>query len=275
MFFIDPVYLVCVLIPVLIISFAAQMYLNSTYNKWSKIRNSSNLTGTQIGKRLLAIPSMGGASYATLHTPELDKLEGLRDQGIITGEEFEAKKEQVYASGAGAYETDIRIAQTSGVLTDNYDPRNRTLNLSQPVARQPSVVSMAVTAHETGHAQQHMEGSFLIKVRGALVPAIRFSPIVSYICILLGVLFNITGLLYLGILFFGLMVLFALITLPIELDASKRGLKLLREGNLIQSSSDEQGSKQVLRAAALTYVAAAITAILQLFYYIGIARRRS
>ena len=134
---------------------------------------------------------------------------------------------------------------------------------------------MAVTAHELGHVQQYQTGSGLIKARGFLLPALQFSPTISYIAILLGLFFNMTGLLWIGIIFFALMVLFSILTLPVELDASKRGIRLLREAGLLRDPEDERGTKQMLNAAALTYLAAAITSILQLLYYISVAQRRS
>jgi hypothetical protein len=134
---------------------------------------------------------------------------------------------------------------------------------------------MAVTAHELGHVQQYQTGSGLIKMRGFLLPALQFSPTISYICILMGLWWNMTGMLWLGIIFFGLMVLFSILTLPIEIDASRRGTKLLQEAGLMQNENDASGSRAVLTAAALTYLAAAVTSILQLLYYISVANRRS
>jgi Zn-dependent membrane protease YugP len=111
-------------------------------------------------------------------------------------------------------------------------------------------------------------------MRNVLVPAVRFSPQVAYILILIGFLFNIAGALWLGILFYALMVVFSVLTLPVEIDASRRGIQLLRESGLIEVEQDERGARNVLTAAASTYVAAAVTAILTLLYYITIARRR-
>jgi hypothetical protein len=103
---------------------------------------------------------------------------------------------------------------------------------------------------------------------------VRFSPTLSYFAIMMGFLFNLTGLVWVGVFFFGLTVLFSLLTLPVELDASKRALRMLDESGLMQSEDDRKGARSVLRAAALTYLAAAVTAVLQLLYYISIARRR-
>jgi Zn-dependent membrane protease YugP len=110
-------------------------------------------------------------------------------------------------------------------------------------------------------------------MRGFLLPALQFSPTLSYLCILFGLIFELTNLVWLGVLFFGLMVLFSLLTLPVELDASRRGLRLLAEAKLTPNPQDAQGAGAVLRAAALTYLAAAVTSILQLLYYIALARR--
>jgi Zn-dependent membrane protease YugP len=111
-------------------------------------------------------------------------------------------------------------------------------------------------------------------VRNVLVPAVRFSPTIAYMLILVGLIFNATGLFWLGIIFYALVVLFAILTLPVEFDASRRGLQLLDQSGLMVTDTDRQGSRRILFAAASTYVAAAITAVLQLLYYISIARRR-
>jgi Zn-dependent membrane protease YugP len=167
----------------------------------------------------------------------------------------------------------IPLERVHGELSDHFDPGANVVRLSDPVATRNSVAAMAVCAHELGHVQQYQTGSGLIKMRGILLPALQFSPTISYIAILMGLIFNATGLLWIGIFFFALMVLFSILTLPVEIDASRRGLKLLREAGLMQTKEDEAGSKGVLRAAAMTYLAAAITSILQLLYYISIARR--
>jgi Zn-dependent membrane protease YugP len=169
----------------------------------------------------------------------------------------------------------IRVEHTSGTLTDHFDPGANVVRLSDSVAGEPSVASMAVTAHELGHVQQYQSGSALIKARGVLLPALQFSPTISYLAILFGLIFNVTGLLWIGVLFFALMVLFSILTLPIEIDASRRGLRMLEEADVMQTEEDKQGSRRVLMAAASTYLAAAITSILQLLYYISVAQRNS
>lgn len=168
----------------------------------------------------------------------------------------------------------IPLQVVPGDMTDHFDPRANVVRLSQGTASRPSVASMAIAAHELGHVQQYQTGSAMIKARNLLLPALQFSPTIAYIAIFAGLIFNIFGLVWIGILFFSLMVLFTILTLPVEFDASRRGLKLLAEAGLMQTSDDQRGAKTVLRAAALTYVAAAITSILQLLYYISLANRR-
>jgi Zn-dependent membrane protease YugP len=226
--YIDPVYFWYVFIPTMLISIGVQVYLRSTFSKWSATKNSSGLVGPQVAQQLFSGTSL----------------------------------------------KPIRIERIRGSMTDHFDPGANVVRLSDPVATKPSVASMAVTAHELGHVQQYQTGSGLIKMRGFLLPALQFSPTISYIAILMGLWFNMTGLLWVGIFFFGLMVLFSLLTLPVELDASRRGTKLLQEAGLMKAESDAQGSRAVLTAAALTYLAAAVTSILQLLYYISVANRR-
>lgn len=229
MWFIDPVYFWYVLIPTLVISLSVQLYLRNTNAKWNKVKNSSGLNGTQIGKRLF--------DRTSLQSVQLDHV--------------------------------------SGSMTDHFDPGANVVRLSDTTYNKNSVSAMAITAHELGHVQQYQTGSALIKARGFLLPALQFSPTISYIAILLGLWFNMTGMLWLGIIFFGIMVLFSFLTLPVEFDASKRGLILLDKAGLMQNEQDRKGSQAVLRAAALTYLAAAVTSILQLLYYISVAQRRS
>ncbi len=169
---------------------------------------------------------------------------------------------------------EIAMQVVPGQMTDHFDPRANIVRFSQGTATQPSVAAMAIAAHELGHVQQYQTGSALIKARGFLLPAVQFSPTLSYLAIFAGIIFNVTGLLWLGVFFFGLMVLFSILTLPVEFDASRRGINLLGEAGLLTSSEDRRGANAVLRAAALTYIAAAITAVLQLLYYITIANRR-
>ena len=168
----------------------------------------------------------------------------------------------------------VKLEGVPGQRTDHYDPRTHIVRLSEEVATRPSVAAMAVVAHELGHAQQHQERSVLIQMRNFLVPAMQISPNVAIMLIFVGLFFRLTGLLWIGIAFYGVVVLFMILTLPVEFDASRRGLKLLNQASLMVAPEDTNGARQVLTAAALTYVAAAITAVLNLLYYISIANRR-
>ncbi|HMT21262.1 MAG TPA: zinc metallopeptidase, partial [Promineifilum sp.] len=130
---------------------------------------------------------------------------------------------------------DIPLQVVPGEMTDHFDPRANVVRLSQGTATRASVASMAIAAHELGHVQQYQTGSALIKARNFLVPAVQFSPTVSYIAILAGLLLNMAGLVWIGIIFFSLMVIFTILTLPVEFDASRRGMKLLTEAGLMQT----------------------------------------
>lgn len=167
----------------------------------------------------------------------------------------------------------IPFRRARGELSDNFDPKAGVVNLSEAVAAQPSVASMAIVAHELGHVQQHQTRSGLMAMRNFLVPAVVISPNIAYFMIFFGLIMQLTGLIWLGIFFFALMVLFSVLTLPVEIDASRRGLKLLAEAGFMQSENDRVGAKKVLTAAGLTYLGAAVTAILQLLYFISVARR--
>ena len=278
---IDPLYLWVFLITILI-SIAAQLFINSQYNKWSQVRNGPDLSGTQVGYAIVNRTHLGeghSVEGAPADSAEVRKLDGLRRKGIITDEEFQAKKRQLQSTTLARSDTQVNTShidfeRVGGKMTDHYDPRSNTVRMSAGVAGKHSVAAMAIVAHELGHAQQHENGSILMSMRNFLVPAVRFSPMVGYLLILVGLIFNIAGVFWLGILFYGLLVLFSLLTLPVEIDASRRGRKLLREAGLMQTEEDEKGTRNVLIAAASTYLAAAVTAVLQLFYYISLARRR-
>lgn len=192
----------------------------------------------------------------------------VRNSAGLTGEQVARRIMQ----SAGLL--DVGLEGTAGQRTDHFDPTSNVVRMSQEVATVPSVAAMAVVAHELGHAQQYQQKSFLITMRGFLVPAMRFSPMVSYLLIMVGLLFNMLALAELGILFYGVVVLFMLLTLPVEIDASMRGTRLLQQAGLMQTAEDSGGSRSVLTAAALTYVAAAVTALLNLLYYISLVSGR-
>lgn len=161
---------------------------------------------------------------------------------------------------------DVRVQHVSGNLTDHYDPRSKVLNLSDTVYGSTSVAAIGVAAHECGHAVQHQVGYAPLNIRSILVPAANFGQTISWPLILIGFLLNGSisqVLLYAGVVLFSLAVLFQLVTLPVEFNASSRALRLLQDNGIL--GNDEIGkTRKVLSAAALTYVAGAIGAILQL-----------
>lgn len=168
---------------------------------------------------------------------------------------------------------DVSVQRVAGELTDHYDPRNKTLNLSEPVYGSNSVAAIGVAAHECGHAIQHKESYAPLEIRGRLVPIANFGSGASWFFIIAG-LFIFDPLITIGIVLFSLAVLFQLVTLPVEFNASSRALKALESTGTL--GSDELGqTRKVLSAAALTYVAGAAAAILQLLRLIILFGGRS
>lgn len=159
--------------------------------------------------------------------------------------------------------TDVPVEAVPVELGDHYDPRARALRLSPHVYQTPSVAAMGVAAHEVGHAVQVLDGHVLLRLRAGLVPAANVGSLLGYILFVTGIVVQLGGLVWLGIALFSAAALFALVTLPVEFDASGRALQLLRASGVV-SPAEVGGAKAVLNAAALTYVAAAAMAILQL-----------
>jgi Zn-dependent membrane protease YugP len=172
----------------------------------------------------------------------------------------------------------VQIQSTAGNLTDHYDPRNKTLFLSQGVANVASVASVAIAAHELGHAMQDAEEYFPLRFRSALVPIVNIGSNLGWILIMIGLFLRFTEIAWLGVIVFAGGAVFALATLPVEFDASARAKQLLVQTGIIQTDEERRGVNAVLNAAALTYVAGLVTAILQLLYYVtlvsGGGRRR-
>jgi len=166
----------------------------------------------------------------------------------------------------GLYE--VQVEGINGNLTDHYDPRQKVLRLSRGVYESSSVAALAIAAHELGHAMQDKEEYFPLRFRAALVPAVNIGSYLGWILIIIGIFLGLTELAWVGVGVFSLGALFALATLPVELNASARARQLLVESGLISGSEEIRGVNQVLNAAALTYVAALITAVLQLLYYV-------
>ena len=231
--FFDPFYIVLI-IATLVISGGAQLYIRSTYGRWSQVQNSAGLNGVQVAETLRQRVTFGN-----------------RPGGMAISA--------------------IQIAP--GQLSDHFDPRDRSLSLSEQVATQPSIASMAIAAHEVGHALQVAEGSALMQLRSLLVPAASVGSQLAYVFIIFGFFAQMTGLILVGVALFALAVAFSVLTLPVEIQASQKALAMLESTGIITSPQERDGVKSMLTAAALTYLAAAITAVLTLLYYLTLARR--
>ena len=171
----------------------------------------------------------------------------------------------------------LNVEGASGTLSDHYDPRSNVLRLSEGVARRPSVASLAIVAHELGHAQQDAQAYTPMRIRSGLVPVVNFTSWLGPILFMLGWWLSLRPIAWLGVIAFGGAALFALVTLPVEINASRRGLRLLEETSILTSRQDKRQARRVLSAAALTYVAALAQAVSTLLYYVfllGGGRRR-
>ncbi len=214
-----------------VICLVASSRMKSTFNKYSRVRNHSGMTGKDAAEQIL--------------------------------------------HRAGIY--DVRVEHISGNLTDHYDPRSKVLRLSDTVYGQTSVAAMGVAAHECGHAIQHQVGYAPLSIRSALVPVANFGSSIAWPLILIGLLFNSQTsslLINIGIFAFSLAVLFQIVTLPVEFNASGRAVKILGETGMLYPE-EVDSTKKVLTAAALTYVAGAASAILQLLRIILLTGRRN
>ncbi len=228
MFFFDPIFLLF-MIPAMVLGFIAQAAVKSKFNKYSKVRTFRGLTGAQVARQIL-------------------------DQNGLHN---------------------VTVEETQGTLSDHYDPRSQTLRLSPEVARVPSVAAVGIAAHESGHALQHAKGYAPLQLRSSLVPAVQFGSRLAPFIILGGILLEALlrlsrlgmAVAWFGVALYALVALFAIITLPVELDASARAKKLLYQGNIVDRQ-ELAGVSSVLNAAAWTYIVAAIAAILQLAYWI-------
>lgn len=169
----------------------------------------------------------------------------------------------------------VTVNRIAGNLTDHYDPRNETLSLSQGVADVPSIAAMAITAHELGHALQDKEGYGPMRLRSIIVPIVGLGSNLGIILVMIGFALQISGLTWLGIILFSGTALFSLVTLPVELDASKRARKILEDSGLVVTDEERKGVDDMLKAAAWTYVAGLVTSLVQIIYYISMAGRAS
>ena len=218
------------MLPPLIFMIWAQSRVSSAYKKYSRVANMGGVTGAQAAQTLLA-------------------YNGLRN---------------------------VKIEGTKGQLTDHYDPRHKVLRLSSGVAKNPSVAALGIVAHEVGHAVQDNVGYTPMRVRSALVPAANLGSRFGFICVILGLILYMFGaglglnIMWVGIFLFAAAALFALVTLPVEYNASNRARQMLQKTGLV-SAREYEGASAVLSAAALTYVAALLQAVAQLFYFVMLA----
>lgn len=167
----------------------------------------------------------------------------------------------------------VSVQLTPGELTDNYDPGKKTLNLSAGVANRASVAAMGIVAHEVGHAVQDATAFGLMRLRTVLVPVANLGSNLGYILFFLGLVLQFTGLTYVGIILFAAAVVFTLVTLPVELDASRRAMVMLRASGMMDNT-ELAGAQSMLTAAALTYVAALAQALSQLLFMVFRAGNR-
>ena len=218
------------MLPPLIFMIWAQSRVSSAYKKYSKVPNMGRITGVQAAQTLLAYNSL----------------------------------------------RQVKIEGAKGQLTDHYDPRHKVLRLSSGVARNPSVAAIGIVAHEVGHAVQDSMGYAPMRVRSALVPAANLGSRFGFICVILGLILYMFGaafgltVTWIGVYLFAAAVLFALVTLPVEYNASNRARQMLKATGLV-SAREYEGASAVLSAAALTYVAALLQAVAQLFYFVLLA----
>ncbi len=227
MFFFDPLWFL-IMLPPFIFMIYAQSKVNSTFKKYSQVANSQRITGIEAARSLL-------------------QANGLNN---------------------------IRVEGVKGRLGDHYDPGKKVLRLSPAVANTPSVAALGIVAHEVGHAVQDQVGYSFLRFRTSMVPAANLGTNIGYIFVILGFIiylfsrsdFGATVVLA-GIFLFSLAVLFSLITLPVEYNASSRARKMLRSTGMV-SVQEYNGASAVLSAAALTYVAATLQAVAQLFYFV-------
>ncbi|MBQ7977834.1 MAG: zinc metallopeptidase [Clostridia bacterium] len=222
-----------ILLPGIALAIWAQAKVSSTYKKTKEIKPlSTDKTGDQIAREIL-------------------------------------DKHELY---------DITVESVSGEMTDHYDPRHGKIALSEGVYGHNTIASLSIATHEVGHAIQRKEGHFATKLRTWLVPIINISDKILWPLIFIGIIFNVGAgtnslvgniFLWCGIAFFGLAVLFSLVTLPTELDASKRALEQLKEGGYLTNEEEIKQAKSMLRAAALTYVASLLVSILTLVRFVA------
>ena len=225
MFVFDPLYVLVVMLPGMLISGAASLAVRAAFNRYSQVAARRGITGAQAAQILL------------------------QRAGI----------------------DDVTIVPTHGDLSDHYNPSNRQLALSENVYNSSSVAAVGIACHEAGHAIQHAEKYAFLGMRTALVPLAGIGSSLGYLVMLVGLLMSMTHLLLVGAALFSLVLLFQVITLPVEFDASSRAKHLVLEAGIVDPD-ERKGIDRVLNAAALTYVAAVISSMLTLLYFFMRAR---
>lgn len=217
---------------------------------------------------LLVVPALLVAAWAQYKVKStFAKYSGVPTASGMTGEKACALIQR-------AYGINVPITQVAGELTDHYNPKTDTIHLSQPVYGINSVAAVGVAAHETGHALQYAKGYFPIRLRMSMVPLTNFSATISPALIMFGLLAGLEMLSYIGIALFSVSVVFQLVTLPVEFNASRRAVVALEQsGNM--TASEMQGVKKVLFAAALTYVAALLVSVMNLLRLLLLVAGRS
>ncbi|MBU0629560.1 MAG: zinc metallopeptidase [Candidatus Margulisbacteria bacterium] len=217
---------------------------------------------------ILLLPAMILAFYAQFKVKStFAKYSNVSSRKGITG----ASAAQSILNSAGLAE--VAVKETPGELSDHYDPRDKTLYLSQEVYRSTSVASLGVAAHEAGHAVQDARSYAPLKMRNGMVPISNLGTTLAFPLFFLGILFSYKPLMDIGIVFFSLAVFFSVVTLPVEFDASRRAIKVLAEGGYL-TEAEVPMARSVLNAAALTYIAAAAMAILNLVRLLALRNQR-
>lgn len=164
--------------------------------------------------------------------------------------------------------TGVKIEPVEGWLSDHYDPRTRTLRLSPGVYSSPSVAAVGIAAHEAGHAIQHADGYAPLALRSAMVPVAQFGSSLPWLLLIAGWAFHVTALIWAGVVLFGVATMFTFVTLPVEFDASARARVALTQTGITRCQEEDDGVRRILAAAAWTYVAAAVTALLHFAYFL-------
>jgi Zn-dependent membrane protease YugP len=224
------------------------------------------MSGLGLWVLLAIVPLAFGLWAQTRVKSTFNKYSQIRPRNGMTG--AQAAAAVLRSSGL----PNLEIHPVEGQLSDHYDPRNRTLNLSRDVGEASSLAALGVAAHEAGHAIQDARGYKPMKVRQTLVPVATIGQSLWFLPVFIGLIMGLTGLVTIGLVLFAAIVLFQLVTLPVEFDASRRALVALEQQGLL-ATDEIDGARKVLNAAALTYVAGFVAALGQLIYFFLLSRR--